>query len=412
MTFHYRPSSLRIPLKNSRNPADQLCRMNFLRRVPDLALGLILSLCLPCVVLCAPADIPPAAHAECGLRAPGGRWSGAAQWIAGSSDDAFSAGLTSEQHAAWNEFSKLSNSDWTKLRKQYLDRIEVWRNLNLGEAPARDIAFYPFGGPDAANLLTFFPDARDYILMGLEPVGCVPSAITDYTPEYFAALRHSLSSVVTIGFFITADMRRDVTQTDLNGVLPLLLFLVSRSGYTVTNVASIGISPSGDVAPSASLPQVEARGVAIQFSDSRHGVRTLRYFSVNLDDTLKTRPGTSTYLKSLPGTVTLLKAASYLMHHPNFSTIRNTVLAKSRLVVEEDSGVPYRYFDQAGWDVRLFGTYSEPIQLFKQWSQNDLKIAYSAGAGVQPLDFGVGYQQRGKSNLLVAQRKTNGSQAR
>jgi hypothetical protein len=94
------------------------------------------------------------------------------------------------------------------------------------------------------------------------------------------------------------------------------------------------------------------------------------------------------------------------MHHSNFSTIRDMVLSKSRLVVEEDSGIPYRYFNPAGWNVRLFGTYSEPIQTFKNWSQNDLKSAYSTGTGVQPLDFAVGYRRRGQANLLVAVRKT------
>jgi hypothetical protein len=131
-------------------------------------------------------------------------------------------------------------------------------------------------------------------MLGLEPVGCIPSALADYSADYFAQLRQSLSSVVASGFFITADMRRDVTKTDLNGVLPLLLFLISRSGYTITNVQSIGISPAGVVAPSASLPQMETRGVAIQFSDSRHGMRTLRYFSLNLEDSpLKAKPGTT-----------------------------------------------------------------------------------------------------------------------
>jgi hypothetical protein len=372
------------------------------------ALAVALVVCLPPLLVSAPEETtPPQPHAVCAIQPPGGKWDAAAQWIAGSDDSAFLSGLSPDQQAAWGNFSKLSNADWTKLRKQSLDRIEIWRNRNLGNAPSREAAFYPFGGPDAANLLAFFPDAHDYILLGLEPIGCVPSSISDYTPDYFAALRRSLSSVVASGFFITADMRRDVTKTDLNGVLPLLLFLVARAGYTITDVAPIGISPAGVVAPSRSLPRVETYGIAIQFSDSRHGVRTLRYFSANLDNApLKLKPGTTAFLQSLPDTITLVKAASYLMHHPNFSTIRTTVLSKSRLVVEEDSGIPYRFFDPAAWDVRLFGTYSEPIQLFKKWNQDDLKTAYSAGAGVQPLDFAIGYRHKDQSNLLVALRKT------
>jgi hypothetical protein len=370
------------------------------------ALGLVLS--LPEALFCAPAEaVAPPAHSACAVQAPGGQWNAAAQWIAGLSDSAFAATLTPEQHAAWNEFSKLSSSDWGNLKKQHLDRIDAWRSHNLNNAPSKDVAFYPFGGPDAANLLTFYPDAHDYILVGLEPAGCIPSNIADYTSDYFTELRHSLSSVVASGFFKTEDMRRDITHSDLSGVLPLLLFLVSRSGFSITNVESIGISPAGVVAPLATLPNAEASGVAIQMNDPRHGARTLRYFSINLENSrLKRKPGTTAFLKGLPDTITLIKSASYLMHKPYFASIRATILAKSRVVVEEDSGIPYHYFDQAAWDVRLFGTYSEPIQLFKDWGQDDLKDAYSEGTGVQPLDFAMGYRHRGQSNLLVAVRKT------
>src|ERR1700677_2991177 len=165
--------------------------------------AIALVLCLQAAAWCAPVDSASSqqsqqsqqSHSACVVQAPGGQWSAAAQWVAGLSDSAFSAALTPEEHAAWNDFSKLSTSDWTNLRKLYLDRIDVWRNRNLGGAPSHEVAFYPFGGPDAANLLTFYPDARDYILVGLEPVGCIPSAIADYTADYFTELRRSLSSV-------------------------------------------------------------------------------------------------------------------------------------------------------------------------------------------------------------------------
>jgi hypothetical protein len=391
-------------MNNFPNPDDQSSRMALMRGV--LALALVLS--LQAVLVCAPADVVvPQPRFACGVQAPGGKWGAAAPWIGGLSDVAFASTLPPEQRTAWSDFAKLANSDWAKLRKQYLDRIDAWRTGNLRNVPARDVAFYPFGGPDAANLLTFFPEARDYIMLGLEPVGCIPSAIADYTADYFAQLRHGLSSVVASGFFITEDMRRDVTKTDLNGVLPLLLFLISRAGYSITNVVPIGISPAGVVAPSAKLPNVETPGVAIQFNDPRHGTRTLRYFSLNLTDgKLVHKPGTIAYLNNLPETITLVKASSYLMHRPYFSIIRDTILSKSRVLVQEDSGIPYHFFDPAAWDLRLFGSYSEPIPLFKKWRQDDLRIAYSAATGAQPLDFGMGYQRRGQANLMVAVRKT------
>ncbi len=160
--------------------------------------AIALGLCLPAALVCAPVEtVSPQPHGACGVQPPGGKWADAAQWIAGMSDTAFSSALSPEQHAAWGNFAKLSNTDWAKLRKQYLDHIDAWRSHNLGNAPSRETAFYPFGGPDAANLLEFYPDAHDYILLGLEPVGCIPATVAGYPPEYFAELRRSLSSVVS-----------------------------------------------------------------------------------------------------------------------------------------------------------------------------------------------------------------------
>ena len=76
------------------------------------------------------------------------------------------------------------------------------------------------------------------------------------------------------------------------------------------------------------------------------------------------------------------------------------------VVIEDDSGIPYHYFEPAAWDVHLFGAYDQPIALFKTGLQEDLKAAYDARAGVQSLDFGIGYKWRqNESNLLLAVRK-------
>ncbi|MDP8988630.1 MAG: hypothetical protein M3N41_00935, partial [Acidobacteriota bacterium] len=113
------------------------------------------------------------------------------------------------------------------------------------------------------------------------------------------------------------------------------------------------------------------------------------------------------YLESLPPGATLVKSASYLMHKKYFSTVRGIILAHSNLVIEDDSGIPYHYFfEPPMWDVHLFGAYDEPISLFKSGLQDDLKAAYDARTGVDPLDFGIGYKwQQNQSNLLLAIRK-------
>ncbi len=139
--------------------------------------------------------------------------------------------------------------------------------------------------------------------------------------------------------------REFLAQNSVNGVLPLLLFLMTREGYSIVNVTPVTITSAGLVTTLTNQPKGETDGVAIQFTDPRHGLRTLRYFSLNLQDSrIKRKPGTLKYLQALPEASTLVKSASYLMHKEYFSTIRDLILSKSRVVVEDDSGVPLRFF--------------------------------------------------------------------
>jgi hypothetical protein len=255
-------------------------------------------------------------------------------------------------------------------------------------------------------MLTFFPDAREYLLIGLEPVGCLPTTVADYAPAYFSDLRQSLETVVASGFFRTEGMRHDLKETNVSGVLPLLLFLMARSGFNIVDATAIQIDGTGAITPSPGQTAGETQGVAIHFGDQRHGIRTLRYFSLNLENSrIRKKPGTLKYLRDLPETVTLVKSASYLMHKTYFSTTRNLVLSKSRVIVQDDSGIPFRYFDPKTWDLHLYGTYLGPIDLFKDWFQDDFKTAFASATDVQPLSFGIGYRHRLESNLMVGVRR-------
>jgi hypothetical protein len=370
---------------------------------------------LACLPVCAqtPPTITVAAHIPavtanhlqflCGLQAPYGEWSQIAQFISGMSTNGYS--LPPDQRAAWNRHAELTNATWTTTQTRYLNRIETWRKRTLERRGTTDVAFYPFSGPDAANIFSFFPDAREYVLIGLEPVGCIPAGLADYTPQYFSALRRSLDAILTINFFRTNDMQRDFSPDNLRGVMPALLFLIARSGYSVTSVTPVTITREGSVERARDDLKGETPGVTIQFTNGRR-VRKLSYFSLNLlDSRLKRKPGTLKYFASLPETDTLIKSASYLMHRPYFSMIRTTILAKSRVVVEDDSGIPFRFFDQSAWDVRLHGAYDKPIELFSNWLQNDLKHAFDSRPDVEPLDFAIGYRHVREANLLVATRR-------
>ena len=87
--------------------------------------------------------------------------------------------------------------------------------------------------------------------------------------------------------------------------------------------------------------------------------------------------------------------------------IREQVIAKSSAIAQDDTGIPFRFFDQTKWDVILYGKYTQPFGSFKYRKQADLKVAFDKGQNVKDLGFFIGYGYgRAPSNLLVARRRT------
>jgi hypothetical protein len=102
--------------------------------------------------------------------------------------------------------------------------------------------------------------------------------------------------------------------------------------------------------------------------------------------------------------VSLLKAASYLMHETGFSQVRDFLLARSDVLIQDDSGIPLRFFGEENWSLRYCGRYVGPIKVFTKYWQPDLAEAY-ARVAPSPLPFSFGYQwQPNRSDLLIAAR--------
>jgi hypothetical protein len=112
------------------------------------------------------------------------------------------------------------------------------------------------------------------------------------------------------------------------------------------------------------------------------------------------------FLEKFGPLTTFSKAASYLMHKPYFSAIRQFILDKSSYVLQSDSAIPVSYFIPAVWNLRFYGCYKGPIALFHNRYQKDLAEIYQRGQDIQPLPFGICYRHRPRtSNLLLASKK-------
>ena len=162
-------------------------------------------------------------------------------------------------------------------------------------------------------------------------------------------------------------------------------------------------------------PWKVTHGVLLEFQkEGSSQVQHLFYVSTNVEDFIidQNKPFTNFLARMQPNDA-MFKAASYLCHRdrqpgrrtPTFATIREKTLEYAQAVVEDDSGIPYRLFDPNVWDIKLYGQYVTPINIFKMRVQPDLVEAYHK-PDVKKLDFGIGYSvTKMASNLMVAVKK-------
>jgi hypothetical protein len=282
---------------------------------------------------------------------------------------------------AWQQHAQALGADWDKFASRSWRKIRSWSGSELsGVGNSRSPVFYPFSGPDFIYVYNYFPDASAYLLCALEPVGEVPD-LARIDSSSLLSLRNSLHTLLYAGYFVTKSMR-----TDLRGTLPLMLVMLARSGCTITHLDRIG------------------SGVDIQFLPSGGGgERHLIYLTADLSGGI--RGEVSARIHQLNPKNAYIKSASYLLHQDGFSGIRTLLLNQCNLIVQDDSGIPVRYFSPQKWTLRLYGAYTPPLNLFKQYMQADLAELY-AHSSSKSVEFGVGYKWNPReATLIVASAK-------
>lgn len=337
-----------------------------------------------------------------------------ARFIAGLPGAAGSAFGDLESTEAWKEHRKRLDEAWSKADAQLIHELREFQQSELSDPALRKVpVFYPFGGPDALTMTLDFPDNPVYVMVGLEPSGTLPSAPKiekKNLPEYLAGIRATVASELGRSFFITRQMDRQFRGQVTDGLIVPILHLLVRTGHTILGYRYVRLDDQGNVierpADYHTPGRIGNKGIEIEFrTDSGGSTHKLYYFTVNLSDQrLKEDPQFLMYLQHRKGFATLLKATSYMTHRPEFSIIRNSILENSSAVLQDDSGIPYRYFDNASWNVQLYGQYQRPYGSFRWLEQPTLRKAYESG-NAKPLSLRIGYgYSKIASNLLLAKR--------
>jgi len=227
--------------------------------------------------------------------------------------------------------------------------------------------------------------------------------------EALKRLYGSLDTVLSLGFFKTADMGSDFRNPELPGITPVLMAFLARLGKTVKSVDLIAVDRDGNESPRAAGNETGedlTPGVKIVF-DSGHGTpeQTVYYFSTNIsNEGLGKNPGFANFCRKLEPGAGLVKAASYLMHTAPFSATRDFLMERCNFILQDDTGIPATVFAESKWQMRPYGRYVRPIDMFRGNYQKKLAEIHAAGDGV-PLEFGIGYYYRvADCNMLLASR--------
>lgn len=293
---------------------------------------------------------------------------------------------TQRESGAYQTHAKNFDHEWRKFTtKRTTRQVKYYQEILKPLLGSPSTIFYPFGGPDILYVSSIFPNASTYVLVGLESVGSIPDLSDSNSNQLLTRLETVLDEPLRHGYFITKEMRVAPPVT------PILLTSLGLMGADVH---------SAQLIDAGGYP-----GVEIQFKANGKSKKVI-YISGNLSNS-GFNSSFQSWLGSCSGSTAYFKAASYLMHNPEFSNVRSWVLGNCKSVLQDDSGIPFGYYDASSWNSTLLGTYDRPIPFFSKWKQPDLAAAYDSIGGQGPeIPFGSGYHLKYReANLQVFTRK-------
>jgi hypothetical protein len=331
----------------------------------------------------------------------------------GGSDPAISAITHSD---AWQQHRKSARAGARQLRMR-LESIKHWQASHIPQDTQGHPLLYPFSGPDFINAFALFPAADTYVFFSLEPVGEVPDLAaleSQRQAELFGDLRTALNDLVALNFFITPNMKERLQTDALQGTVPVLLAMMGLLDLQVDKVepydpwperTQVYTSAAGKAAPHPALLE---QGVRIGFTNPRtRRHQELLYLSLDVSDhALRYYPDFLPWMAKFNNPSVLLKSASYLLHGEHFRRLRKDIVADASVIVQDDTGLPYKTLIDGGFAITLFGQYERPVKLFEGRYQSDLDDAYAkaGNTGTLPFPFGYNWRKDGKSGLLLATR--------
>ncbi|MEZ4815373.1 MAG: hypothetical protein R3A80_09255 [Bdellovibrionota bacterium] len=317
-------------------------------------------------------------------------------------------------------------------RKLYENFAEAY--LTKARLETRTV-YYPFGGPDVIYPLTFFPKTTTLILVGIEPIGELPTLEVAQGSEYQESMNSMMEIYLASSFYRTEDMRAEASTDPNKATWAKMMAAIGLLDLRILTTETGTLNEEGTWLSDANTLEdqrnaLSPRGVlfrCLRTIDGHSEFVAVYYFQQNLGESNrgslyslpKARPFRS-FIDSFNGNYTsFLKAASYLSHYKEDFKTSNELIFGGNKIIQAPSGVPFSEFvkHRDTWKLSLFGEYREPSHLFEDHPQLDLRDAYASsmsgdsrgeysdfvnyGGGLPfHYDYGTGTDGKGKGSMM------------
>ncbi|MDX2173700.1 MAG: hypothetical protein SFY56_11315 [Bacteroidota bacterium] len=313
---------------------------------------------------------------------------------------------------AWKKHQVYIDSSWKRLEKKRLEAMKNWGRKEFEKPNAESkIVFYPFSGPDYLTANAFFPNADTYIMLGLENVGKLPdlkSFKAGDAKDYEEDFKKSLSDIFDKSYFITQHMISSFQAQKVNGLLPVLSFFIKKTGNELLDIKYLVRFKQDSISEvNYDYKNSEHKPFGVKVNFLQEGKqKTVYYFKYDVSN--KQFNDTTVFYKFIKShttnCITYIKSASYLLHANFMANMRTLILKNSLAVVQDDTGIPYKYFEEGKkFNIKLYGQYTQPVKDFPYLKlQKELKEAFKRdSATIKQLPFHLGYHWQSKKDVIM-----------
>lgn len=328
------------------------------------------------------------------------------------------------QRPTYRQYSKQMNLYWERIQENYLVKVEPWKNENITNLSPYNTTLYPLAGGDFINLYTFNSSSPRYVMIGLQKPGYIrdPKKFSDAElGRALGSIQSVIGELAVFNYSTSKRLQREVANPYFTGIAPTLMFFIKRFGFRVLDVERIFLNEQGLVSKDEESFEVSDKrktaGIRIRFYKTEEGfVRELFFFRIWLSGkSASDSTPEGKYFGSLGRLNLMFKSAEYIFHTPEYNDFLSTLVSRADRVVEDESGVPLRFFQSEEWSPRVYGKYlgkiplkNTPVVPF----QSDLDELFKKQSQPLPFDFGYGVLKgKGMSNLLLFERKSLQSKA-